>query len=308
MSARISKSFLLAALLGAPLAFAGGVALSAEELPAGTVRALQAQLGAARINAPGPYDAVRELVQSANALDAKKRGPLAPMGRAFKQVGPGALFPMLEVLALDQGAVQLKPLAAKAVTIGILEALGDLRSPEAEPVLLAVLSSARQHPDVLRTAADAYGMRQTDAVAAELVRRSQAGGEAAKAIRAGMGSCRRSVVASELAAHALEPGEVRERIAVLRALGEVGNAWAWKTPGVTARTEEAEVRATAARALVRAFTTESGEVRQAASDALMVVDAPQTPALLAEARSAASGEQLAALDGLARRFEKNPTR
>ena len=53
---------------------------------------------------------------------------------------------------------------------------------------------------------------------------------------------------------------------VVKSLGDVGNAWAWKTPGATAKDEEAAVRETAARALVSAFVSYDGSVRQAASN------------------------------------------
>jgi len=72
--------------------------------------------------------------------------------------------------------------------------------------------------------------------------------------------------------------------------------------------EEAATRAVAAKALVGAFVSYSGELRQHASNALMVVDDPSTPALVAAAKKSATGALAADLDKLATRFAKNPTR
>jgi hypothetical protein len=67
------------------------------------------------------------------------------------------------------------------------------------------------------------------------------------------------------------------------------------------------VRATAAAALVDAFVREPS-LRSEASNALMVVDAPSTPALVAAAKPFASSDTVAALDRLLARFAANPAR
>ena len=69
-----------------------------------------------------------------------------------------------------------------------------------------------------------------------------------------------------------------------------------------------EARRPAAEALVRAFVSWDGEVRQAASNALMVVDEPSTPTLIETAKKSASPEQQPPLDALAHRFANNPAR
>ncbi len=65
---------------------------------------------------------------------------------------------------------------------------------------------------------------------------------------------------------------------------------------------------TAAAALVAAFLRSQGSLRDAASNALMVVDAPETPALIDAAQASASLEQRTALAALRARFANNPTR
>lgn len=239
-------------------------------------------------------DLVGSLLRDADRIEAAKRGgKVAPMGRMFKALGPEALQPMLEALARPEA----HPLSA---TIGMIEAVGVLRDERAAPVLLELLVSGPL--SVTRSSAEAYGFLQTDAAAARLVELSRGTDARARAVREGMGSCRRVVIAAARAEAVGAVSEVREQVALARALGDAGNAWAWKTPGVVARAEESEVRLIAARALVTAFTRWSGDARQAASNALMVVDARETPALIAAA--GASTE----LRMLAERFEKNPTR
>jgi hypothetical protein len=51
-----------------------------------------------------------------------------------------------------------------------------------------------------------------------------------------------------------------------------------------------------------------GDVRKAASNSLMVVDAAGTPSLIAAAKANAEPEVQAALASLQQRFERNPTR
>jgi hypothetical protein len=121
-----------------------------------------------------------------------------------------------------------------------------------------------------------------------------------------MGECRRSRVTTALAERLRTTSdEATARIAA-RSLGRAGNAWAWRTLGD--RSEEARIRETAAKALVDAFVRHDGEARTAASNALMVVDAPQTPALIDEAKKTAGPKTIKALDALATRFARNPAR
>ena len=310
MSAGKLKSLALAVVMVGSSAFARGVLLSPEQLPRQSVEQLREQLGAARGETPVAFASVRELREQANELDAKKRGgKVAPMGRAFKALGPAALLPMLELMVLDTlGTAELTEGGKLSLQVGLVEAVGALRDPRAAPVLLAVLDQSGQKVEVTRAAAEAYGFLQSDEVAENLVKRARAKGELGQAVRAGMGSCRRSVVAAELGAQLAKASQAREVIELTRALGDVGSAWAWKTPGVTAKGEEQQVRDLAAKALVASFVARDGEARQAASNALMMVDAAATPALIAEAKGGANAQTVAALDGLAQRFANNPAR
>ena len=255
-------------------------------------------------------DQVEAVRRAADSLDAKKRGgAVAPLGRTFKQFGPEALLPMLDALSNPNApGGPVTPGGQLSLRVGLLEAVGVLRDARALPVLEAILVASNEPFPVTRAAAEAYGLMQTDAVAARLIGLARGGDAHARAVREGLASCRRVVVAQALGAAVSTVTDVREQVELARALGVVGNAWAWKTPDVVTRAEESEVRLVAARALVAAFVRWSAEARQAASNALMVVDARETPALIAAAMAGATPEQRAALEGLQARFNRNPTR
>jgi hypothetical protein len=160
----------------------------------------------------------------------------------------------------------------------------------------------------VRAAAFALGALGTDQATQRLL--ALARSPHGDAVRAGMGSCRRAPVAEELA-HALarEQRPVVRR-ALIDSLAEVGNAWAFRTRAVAVSADEqARIRSRAARALLEAFVHDRGSLRDAADNALMVVDAADTPALIASLRARSDdGELRAALDRLAARLSRNPTR
>jgi hypothetical protein len=121
-----------------------------------------------------------------------------------------------------------------------------------------------------------------------------------------MGSCHRTLVARTLADRLLAHPDDAVAQQIVKSLGHAGSAWAWKT--LSDRSEEAATRETAARALVTAFVQYSGDAREAAAKALLVVDDAHTNAFMEAARRGAPADTAVALDELARRFASNPTR
>ncbi len=300
----------LGVLAASSSALADGNVIAPSHLKPAERAQLVASVQAARKAHPKTFDAVRAVAGRAAAMDARKRGRLAPMGPAFKSLGPQALLPMLELVAVQAPARgTLSDSAWSALRAGLLEAIGSHRDPLARPVLHAILEGPQSDFYVVRAAAEATGQLGSDQDAALLIALSQAGGPRHRALLAGMGACRRESIARELA-RVLDthPSEEIARVAV-KALGDVGSAWAWKTPSVaTHASEEAASRALSAEAIVRAFVAYPGELRQACSNALMIVDAPSTPSAIAAAKTGAASDTIAALDALAARFARNPTR
>ena len=288
---------------------AEGVVIAPGRIPSAARAALIADIEAARRANPAPFVAVATVRQQLPELDANKRGRLAAVTPFLKSIGPEALFPMLAELAVDAPARgDLTDTAWAAWRIGLLEAVGTIRDPRSEAVMVAILESPETDFAVVKAAAEALGKVGTDGAAAKLVLFSKAAGPKQAAVLAGMGECRRTATTEALAkAIAAKPDEGTAKL-VIRSLGNAGSSWAWKTPIIQVSGEEASVRRTAAKALVAAFVAYEGEARKAAEKSILVVDDPSTPALIEAAKRGASPGLTADLDALAARFAKNPIR
>lgn len=306
----LASACALAVIVAAQAAMADGNVIAPSRLKQADRTALIAAIQADKKAHPEAFAAVRTVSARASELDAHKRGRMAPMGPRFKALGKSALLPMIELVAIDAPARGgMSDSAWTALRAGLIEAIGSHRDARARAVLHAILESPENDYYVVRAAAEALGQLGTNDDAARLVTLSQAGGPKLRAVIAGMGHGRRTVVAQELARLlGSRPSEEIARAAI-GSLGDVGSAWAWKTPSVAEHDDEqSAVRAEAARALVSAFVAYRGELRQACSNALMMVDDASTPSLIAAAKTGASEETVRELDALAARFARNPTR
>lgn len=297
-------------LLAGEAMAAEGVLIGSGRLPAAARTTLVAEIQKARAATPAAFDKLDDLRKQLPEIDAAKRGRLAAMTPALKALGTDALLPMLEELAVESdGRGSLTETAWLAWRVALLEAVGALRDPRSAAVLTAILESPQTELPIVQAAAEALGKLGTDAAAAKLSALAAVAGPKQAGVLAGMGECRRASIAGALAG-AIAPlpadGEAAKRI--LRSLGNVGSAWAWKTPVVAASGEEAATRKAAATALMGAFVASSGDVRRLAADAILVVDDPSTPALIAAARKGASAALHAELDALAARFAQSPIR
>jgi hypothetical protein len=296
---------------------ADGAVIAADALPKQTRATLVAEIANAKTRRPAAFARVASLRLKLAELDRDKRGRLAPISPVLKAMGGDALMPMLEEIALDAEPRGALPATAwSAWRIGLLEAIGTLRDGRAAPVLEAIIADALQSDTpadfmVTRAAAQALAKLNSDGVAASLVAASQnAAGDTQRAIVAGMGHCRRVVVVERLAAllAGLRPGSAHADVALLaRALGDAGNAWAWETPVVQSSGEGAAVRGRAAEALVAAYRLHAHpEVRRALREAILVVDAPGTDALIEGAKVGADAATVSALDALALALDASP--
>jgi hypothetical protein len=286
-----------------------GVVLSSEALPVIVKARLESDVRRARAERPQAFLELRELYKRLPELDRRKRGRLAPVAQLLAGLGHGALLPMLEMLALDAPArADLTDSAWRALRVGLIDATGRLRDARARPIFEAILDGSESDELVVSTAAEALGRLGDDAAAKKLVLLAGTPGPKQKAVLGGMGDCRRLSIASALADELARTKSAETAEIVVRSLGRVGNAWAWRTPAVLKySSEESEIRATAARALLAAFVRYEGRVRQAASNALLVVDDPKTLERIAAARRQVP-QVAPALDALARRVARNPLR
>ena len=275
-------------------------------MPARPFVELQKDVAKARVLDPRAFTAVNAIISHAPAADARARGRKAPVALYLAKLGPSALMPMLEMLAVDPPR-GIPAASAPGIRRDLIEAVGLLKDARALPVLSAILDDATEDAETTRTASEAVARIGTEEAATRILAALDASsGDRTRAILAGMGDCRRIRITEALASRLRTTNDESVARAVARSLGRAGNAWAWKT--LPDKSEEARIRETAARALVDAYARRDGEARVAASNALMVVDAPETPALIAQAKKGASPEVAKALDALAERFARNPSR
>jgi extradiol dioxygenase family protein len=291
-------------------ASAAGVALDANDLPAKTRGELKAEIDKARVQTPELFKAVEDIALHAKELDAGARAPGIPLTMHFKPLGPRALFPMLDVLVFDAHVKDLPPSAASALRLGLIEAVGSIRDARAIPVLSRIVDTARDEKTV-RVASEGLARIGTDEALGILTTAAQkaqtsAGKDRERAILSGMHDARREAAARFLAKRLEQSPDSETARVVVKSLGGVGNAWAWKT--LSDQSEASATRAIAASALVDAYVRFGGEVREQAAKAILVVDDPSTPALIATAKRSASGDIAAALDALDRRLATNPIR
>jgi hypothetical protein len=275
-------------------------------MPVKSYANLKAEIVRARTVDAKSFALVGSIVAHAPEADAKARGGRAATSLTLAQLGPSALLPMLEMLAVD-APKGIADEAAPKVRQSVIEAVGLLRDPKALDVLVPILEDGTEDTATTRSVSEAIARIGTDLSATKLLAAlGTATGDRARAIVSGMGDCRRLSVAQALAAQLGRTSDDAMASAAARSLGRIGNAWAWKT--VADHTEEMGIRHAAAASLVQAYARFSGDARQAASNALMVVDSSDTPALIAAAKRGASAETLAALSDLEARFARNPSR
>jgi len=163
---------------------------------------------------------------------------------------------------------------------------------------------------VTSAAAAALGKLLTDEASEWLVEAlAGSDGERRLGILRGLGHCRRVVAVDALAAALRARPDPEEAHILAKSLGDAGSSRAWQTPVVAATGEEDAVRGLAARALAEMWPAYQGRARKKLGHALLVVEHPQTPALLrAAAAEADDAEMKAAVEKLIARFEKGRQR
>lgn len=287
-----------------------GAVLSPESLPI-DVRTLLAQdISAARKTLPSAFDRVADVRSKVATMDATKRGRFAPVAMSLKNIGPEVILPVLDALVFsDIGRRQWTESAWIAWRAGLIEAAGATRDPRGESVYKAILMSPEQEFYVNRAAAEALGKLSTDHAVSTLTQMATTPGSKQLAVIFGMGSCRRLPIVQTLGPllDSTEPTNETLNLAIIEALGDVGNVWAWETPAPgDVPAEEQEVRALSAKHLVNAYTRLTGPSRKAALKSILLVNHPSTLSWITAARVNATVTTKNALDKLQSRFESNP--
>lgn len=284
-----------------------GAVLCLTDLSTEEARRVVAMVDTGRTEHPEAFLGLARIRASIPDLEAASRGRHAVVGPSIVGLGEGATAAILERLVLtDDGSTILSPTALAAWELGLIDSLGRIRDPRAAGVLDAVCRSPHVEPEVLRVAASALGRLETDSAAVTLVEASHATGDRGRAVLAGMGHCRRLVVARRLAEALPEQHEFDAHRDVARSLATVANSLVWRAELVTHPDEGEEIRSIATRALLFDFITRDEAERSTLVKALMVVDDPETNRLIDSQRASADPELLEALDDLQERLENNP--
>lgn len=305
----MKKLMVSVVVLLAAAANAGGLMVSASELDERSAQLIASEVSRAKERSPDVFTKVERLAADMPRLDAMKRGRVAPISPMLKALGPDAAWAALATLALEAPVgPELAPSAAYAYRLGLIETIGMARLDAALPVLAVIVEKQELDTGLVRASAEAIARLGSDAAVELLVRRAAAETkERQLAVLSGMGDSRRlkatDVIASALAS---ERDEARAA-ALIKALTNAGNAWAWRTSGARFKAEEQSVKSVAATALVQALVRFEQQAADAAADGLLVIDAPSTVSLIADAK-AASPQAGRRLDALSARFARNPAR
>ncbi len=271
---------------------------------------LEASITTARSHEPQAFDTVRAIVARADDLDHQKRGRFYPMAALLRGSTRGrqAAMALLEpIVSPERFTMPHVESARIALRAGLIEAAGDQKEQVAAPVFRAIVQSSNEFYEV-RAAAEALGKLGLDSDVATLAQLASTAGPKQEAVIAGLGDCRRTP-----AAHALEAvvgskptGMLAKRLA--RALGAMGAAWTLAIPNAAPPLEVPTIRDTTARAALALFVSATeADVRQDASNALVVIAAPDTPSWIARARASVSPALALELDTLQTRLAHNPT-
>jgi HEAT repeat protein len=288
-------------------AHADGIAVKTAHLKAKDRTALKAEIAKQKRANPKAFQQLQDAPGLAQEMEDNHRGRVGSITMQLAGLGDAALFPMLDMLAFD-GVVRGKMSdgAWKLLKVGLIEAVGLIRDKRARPVLTTILDRETDF-DLERAAAEALARIGDDASAKKLVKLALTPGPKQAPVLSALGECRRTIAARALARLVTVPDEA-VALVIVKSLGTVGNAWAWETPVIAASGEKDQVRATAAKALIKAFVTHKGYVRHKAGSALLVVADPSTPALIQAAKKNASGDLAADLDALQQRWAASPVR
>jgi hypothetical protein len=238
----------------------------------------------------------------------KNRNPYPTVARELRGLGAPALLPMLEALAIkapERGS--LTDAEWDALALGMLEAVGVLKDSRASAVVIAIFESSNIRDGVRLAAARAAGRLGGDAELKVLTSHAKSGDPLELAAIHGLGEMMRLESAKHVAQSLATTKDPAVAEAAATALGTLGSSWAWKSLGPKAEAKGLEVRKVCADALVPRFARSKGNLRLAAGQAVMIVDHPETVALLQNQRSV-SGVDVKAVDGLIAKVERQKKR
>ena len=263
-------------------ALADGVLLRTSDLPAADRKTLAASIAAAKARIPEAFEAVRavDTYKANGARRLRAKDPSAT--RAFRRIGPGALWPLIELAAFKADRSALSPAEWNALGAGILEALAVLEREEARPVFAAVVELGG-NAEWADRAAEGLGM--LCGAEDQTLLLSQVGSPGARGLSAivGLQHCRTTEVTERMADVLAGATDAERGERAARALGFLGSTWALAAEKHLSPGDKESIRALANRSLRKALEHPSEAVRVRAGKALRMTE-------LASSKPAISGQ------------------
>jgi HEAT repeat protein len=187
---------------------APGVVIDKSLLAAAERQSLEREVSKAKGKNPKVFEQVAKSPDLAAEADENKRGSYASITRPLQALGPEAVIPMLEMLAVDgPPRGKMSDGAWLTLRVSLLEAVGRLRDARSRPVLMAIIKNTSEF-EIVRAAAEALGRLGDDKSAKHLATAVKRGGNKQLAILGGIGECRRAGCRTR---DELDPGARRDR-------------------------------------------------------------------------------------------------
>jgi len=244
------KAILLTLLLAPAVAHADGAVVRAAEL--GEARAaIVERVAEARARDPQAFAMVRSVDAYRPEGYRRTRGQKpGVVGLVFRRMGARALWPLVEMAALDGPSRDgLSDVEWRALQIGLLDAIGAQREPAAAPVLREAFVRAS---DGMVAGAAAIGLGALgDRELQLLLEHARASDPRLVAAVRGLGQSRRPRAVERLGALLDQTSDAELAGELAGALGEAGSSWAWATGRVGTAEEGVAVRRACAAALQR---------------------------------------------------------
>lgn len=252
-------------------ALADGVLVKTSELRAADRKSLAASIAAAKTRIPEAFEAVRavDTYKANGSQKLRSKNPSAT--RAFRRVGPAALWPLIELAAFKAERSSLSPAEWRALGSGILEALAVLEREEARPVFAAVveLSANTEWAD---RAAEGLGMLCGAEDQTLLLSQVDSPGARGLSAIVGLQHCRTTEVTERMADVLARATDAERGERAARALGFLGSTWALAAEKHLSPAEKESIRALANRSLRKALEHPSEAVRVRAGKALRMTE------------------------------------
>lgn len=298
-----------ALLLGLALGLVGidaradGVLLAPSKLEAPVRTKLAAGISRARKSHPDTFQKIRSLRGHRPETYRQFRSQEPSVMPELQSLGAGAGWALLDAIAfapLQRG--NATDAEWNAVREGLLLALGELRMPEASPVLRKVFASSNGDWVALRGAAVGLGKLGGDLERMALFEALKRGGLERDAALWGLKYVRRPDVVDAVSPLLGDSSEDTVRLAA-RTLGYVGSSWAWKAGNAGNAADEMPIRTKCAEVLLDVYLRYDGRVREQITRSLAMVAHPDMQGMISERmQRLGDDEDRRALEALKRRM------